>query len=194
MAITNGYATLSDLKIRLGISTTDSNRDAALEQMIEASSRQIDGWTARTFYTQTAARILTAAYPDVLELDKDLISITTLETDEYGDRVFETTWDATDYELDGDTPYRTVFLAPGGTRAFPTGRRRVRITGAWGYATTVPAPIREATLLMSARLYKRKDAPFGVAGSAEHGQLQTISSIDPDVKQLIQQFRWFGVV
>jgi hypothetical protein len=44
-----------------------------------------------------------------------------------------------------------------------------------------PQPIKEACLLLAARLYKRKDAIFGVSGPNEFGQLQIIDKFDADV-------------
>lgn len=192
MAITNRYATLAELKSRLDIHMAD--HDVNLEQMIESASRQIDGWTARTFYPETATRVVTAGCSTELVLDRDLITLTGISTDADGDRVYETVWSPTDWELAGPIPHQEVLITPYGRHTFPTGRNRVQVTGVWGFGNDVPAPIREATLLLASRLYKRKDAPFGIAGNAEHGELQTISAQDPDVKQLIQPYRRFGLV
>jgi uncharacterized phiE125 gp8 family phage protein len=192
MAITNGYASLPELKARLDI--TGDQQDANLESMIEAASRQIDGWTARTFYVETATRTVSAEWTGELMLDRDLITLTGIATDEDGDRVYETTWDVAHVEFDGDPPYRALYLVPNAARYFPLGRNRVQVSGTWGYATDVPHAIREACLLLAARLHKRKDAPFGIAGSADHGQMQTLPGMDPDVKQLISQYRCFGLV
>lgn len=187
MAIVNGYALLTELKAYLDIQ--DADDDAMLELRIDAASRQIDGWCGRVFYTETATRTVTTDLPDVVFLADDLISIDTLATDEDRDRVYEVTWDATDYAL--DPPFRIDAIDG---RRFPTGRLGVQITGTWGYANEVPQAIIEATLLQATRLYKRKDAPFGIAGSVELGQLQVIGNIDPDVKQLIAPFRKFAAV
>lgn len=193
MAITNGYATLDELKSRLDV--TNGNHDAKLEQIIEAASRQIDGWTARTFYVEEGVtRTVTADEGDVLLLDRDLIALDGIATDEDGDRVYEISWDVSQVEFDGDPPYQALYLVPLASRFFPLGRNRVQVTGDWGYSATVPDAIREACLLVAARYFKRKDAPFGVAGSADHGQLLTLPGMDPDVKQLISQYRKFGLV
>lgn len=192
MAITNGYCTLDELKNRLDLAGNESN--AVLEQIVEAASRQIDGWCARSFYAETATRVVSASHAYEIVLDRDLISITSIATDDNGDRVFETAWSPTDWETMGDAPFAAIYTAQNGARAFPFGRNRVQIAGVWGYAATVPSPIREATLLLAGRLWKRKDAPFGIAGSADHGELQTLPGMDPDVKQLIQPYRRFGLV
>lgn len=192
MGITNGYATLNQACERLDIQS--ASQDDNLEMMIEAASRQIDGWCSRTFYAETSTRVVSAEFPGELLLDRDLIAVDGIATDEDGDRVYEVAWDVSDIEFVGQPPFQRIYLRPASNRRFPIGRNTVQVTGTWGYAATVPHAIREACLLLVGRLYKRRDAPFGVAGSNEHGQVQTISSIDPDVKQLILPYRRFGLV
>jgi hypothetical protein len=192
MAVTNGYATLVEAKARLDI--VGDSQNATIEQMIEAASRQIDGWCGRSFFVETATRTLTASYPDVLELDRDLLTVTSIATDADGSRTYATAWAAADYDLGDGPPYGLIYTSPVGAQAFPVGRGTVRVTGTWGYAAEVPHAIREACLLLVGRLFKRRDAPFGVAGSADHGQLLTLPGMDPDVKQLLMPYRRFGLV
>jgi tripartite-type tricarboxylate transporter receptor subunit TctC len=59
MAISNGYATLAQVKSALRI--TDSVDDTLLEQAIESASRRIDGYCGRWFYKTTSTAIL--VYP-----------------------------------------------------------------------------------------------------------------------------------
>ncbi len=193
IAIVNGYTDLTTLKMRLDV--FDGADDAQCETMIEAASRMIDGWCGRVFYEQTAqTRYFTPEFYDLLILDDDLVSITTLKTDDDADRVYETTWAATDYDLDPQAgPYGRIAVAPNGRYGFPTHRRAVQIVGTFGYAS-VPHAIREACLLQTARLWKRRDAPFGIAGSAELGQMQTIAGLDPDVKQLLQPYKRYAAL
>ena len=49
MAITNGYASLADVKAALRIPSADTIDDSLLETAIESASRMIDSYTARTF-------------------------------------------------------------------------------------------------------------------------------------------------
>jgi hypothetical protein len=56
--------------------------------------------------------------------------------------------------------------------------------------TAVPATIVQATLLQASRLVKRRDAPFGVAGSPEMGsEIRLLAKLDPDVEVMIRPYR-----
>jgi hypothetical protein len=190
MAITNGYATLSEVKARLGIS--DTVDDTVLEGVVEAASRAIDAWTDRQFFATSATRYFTAEAGVWLAVD-DLLSVTTLKTltaNAAGTRTYGNTWATTDYDLDpfNATPKRLVVVNPGGAYTFPTDPRGVEIVGSWGYASSAPTDVKEACLIQAARLFKRKDAPFGVAGSAEAGQMM-LPALDPDVRAMLRKFR-----
>lgn len=186
------YTTVATVKLRLDIG--GSGDDAALESVIEAASRAIDGLCNRWFYQMTATtRHFTASSPTVLDVP-DLVSVTSLTTDTDGDRVYEDTWAATDYDLepynaaDVGEPYRQLMTTPAGLYGFPTVRKGVKITGTWGWPS-VPDAIAEACALESIRLFKRKDAPYGIAGSSELG-MQTFmpARVDPQVKALIAPY------
>lgn len=192
MAPTNGYCTVAELKARLwpaGI--TDTTDDAVFDQVITAVSRSIDAKCARRFYATTETRYFTPEFADLLYVN-DLLSVTTLKTDENGDRAYEYTWAATDYDLEPENaaldgkPYTRIRTAPRGSYTFPVkARKGVEITGSFGFASTTPAMVKEACLLQSSRIYKRRDAVFGVIGSAELGQLQVIPRLDPDVESML---------
>lgn len=193
MPITNGYATLQEVKNSLRI--TDNVDDALLEMHIESASREIDGSCERTFYNMgTATRYFTAqdAYTVVID---DLQTLTTLQTDPDGDGSYTITWGAGDYQLEPLNgfsggivqPYTKITVRD--TYLFPREEDEalVKITGVWGWAS-VPMPIKQATILMASRLYKRNDSPLGVAGFGEIGVVR-VSRLDPDVEALIMPFR-----
>lgn len=179
------YATIHDLKARLDIINDDFDVD--LEQILEAASRYVDGLCGRVFTDGSDTRILTADNPCMLILPDDLHALTSIAIDRDGDRTYETVWDVSDIDMQPfPGPYQV--LRPRNGKSFPTHRYAVQIVGDWGFGADTPPAIREATLLQAARLWKRKDAPFGVTGNAEHGQLQTISRVDPDVYELVKPF------
>jgi hypothetical protein len=60
MAISNGYATLADVKAALRIPTSDTQDDFLLELSIEAASRQIDGFCERVFHSVNCDKDLQA--------------------------------------------------------------------------------------------------------------------------------------
>lgn len=176
---------------------TDPVDDTALEQVIEAVSRKIDAECGRFFYvTSSEARYYTAEFAnEMFDVIDDIVSVSALVTDEDGDRTYERTWATTDYDLEPSNaalhnkPYTAISITPRGNYSFPVGiKRGVKITATFGYPS-VPPMIREACLLQSMRLWKRRDAIFGVVGSAEMGQMTVIPKLDPDVMLLLQSFR-----
>lgn len=200
MAITNGYTTLAVLKSAMRIPTADTVDDAMLETAIEAASRQIDGYCERVFYsTANATRVYKPTDSFVTEVD-DLVSITSLKTSSTGSG-FDTTWAATDYQLEPlngiagglvspATQIRAVgnFLFPvWNTNSVNAGEATVQIEGTFGWSA-VPTAIKQATILLAQRQFKRYDSPLGVAGFGEIGVVR-VSRIDPDVAAIIAPFR-----
>lgn len=185
MTITNGYCDLPTLKRRLWDSNpdlqADSTDDVALENIIEAASRWIDRDRNRVFYATTATRYFTAVNSGRVKID-DLLSLTSLKTDFFDDGTYETTWTTADYRLfpANAAPYTEINTRAGGTKEFPLSDDAVEVTGSWGYSSTAPEAITEACILISMRVWSRKDLLFGVSGSAELGTQQAISTIARD--------------
>ena len=196
MAITNGYCTLADLKARIFTDTpsVDAARDALIEGTIEAASRWIDTWTGHQFFATTATRYFTADHRDWLPVP-DLLTVTTLKTDDDGNRVYETTWAATDYDLHpfNNPPYQWIELPPNGLKTFPLYARGVEIAGTWGYASATPDAVNEACLLLAARLWKRKDTILGVSGVSQLGQLTVKVPVDDDIRGLLAAYMRIGL-
>ena len=188
MSITNGYTSLSDLKTYLGIAgTTD---DARLELAVEAASRAIDAECSRQFFATSATRYFKTDDPLRCDLSDDIHSVTSIAYDSTGRRDY-IALAGTDYELDPEAaPYRTIYIAPGSTTAFPLERRGVRVIGAWGYCATgsQPQAITRACMILATRYFKRKDAPFGVVGTPELGFLR-VTARDPEVRALLNPYR-----
>lgn len=196
--IVNGYTTLADVRARIGREADNVAKDSALNQAINAASRWIDRYCGRRFYRATETRYFTAEWGDILYVD-DLASVTTLKTDEDGDRTYERTWAATDYDLepfnavaDGQ-PYTAIRVTPNGRYGFPTTRKGVEIAGSFGYASTAPDAVVEACLILATRFWKRRETPFGISGSPETGVVEIISRVDPDVETLLAPYRRLAV-
>jgi hypothetical protein len=177
------------------VDITNIDNDVMIESMVEAVSRAIDAHCKRRFYVVAGeTRYFQALRPDFCPID-DLSAITSLATDQDGDRTYETTWSASDYDLEPANaaaegrPWMRVRPTPRGSYDFPSHAKGVKIVGSFGYASTAPPEVKEACLLQVARLYLREKAPFGVTGSADLGQLQVIPTLDPDVKLLLKGMR-----
>ena len=186
MAITNGYATLSQIKTYL--STSSTNDDARLENAIEAASRAIDTLCRRYFYLTSGTRYYEAEASDYISVPDDIYSISAISIDT-GNRVY-VALAPTDYEIEpGQAPYTSIHTAPGGTKSFPLGRRGIRITGDFGFCATGAHPdaINNACLILAVRYFKRRDAAFGVLGTPEIG-FQRITARDPEVRQLLYPY------
>jgi hypothetical protein len=196
MAITNGYATLSEVKAYLSI--PDALDDTVLEQMTEAASRTIDKIANRRFYldTNASARLYRVTNPICLFVD-DIGSTTGLvvKTDDDGDGTYETTLTLnTDYLLD---PLNANQLGRPWTQLtrldydeFPIPlnyRPGVQVTAKWGWPT-VPDDINQACLILVADLFKRKDAPGGIVGLAELGTIR-LSPLGRDIAAMVKPYR-----
>jgi hypothetical protein len=193
VAITNGYATLADVKNSLKI--TDNMDDSLLEIAVESASRLIDGYTGRYFYNGgTATRNYAASDSWIVYID-DVQSVSEVaSTDEVGGTY--TTWTANDYQLEplngisgGMTqPYTSIRAVNQYVWPFLADRALVKITGVWGWAS-VPIAVKQATILQAARIFKRNDSPLGVAGFGDMGVVRVGARLDPDVQHLVDPYR-----
>ena len=201
MAITNGYATLNDVKAAFRIPVSDTVDDTLLELSIEAASREIDGWCERVFYnagTATRVYIPTDAY--YIETD-DIISITTLKTSTTGES-FDNTWtDPGDYQLEplngisgGLTGHPTTRIRAIGNKVFPLWDPRninsheatVQIVGVFGWSA-VPTAVKQACIILAQRMFKRFDTPLGITYD-ELGAMR-VGRVDPDIQNLLSPFK-----
>ena len=139
----NSYGNLTTLKTMIDISGTSD--DTKLLQSLEMSSRSIDSYCNRKFYSTTETKQYRGSSRTLLLYD-DLLSVTTLTTLK-DDRSTDKTWATTDYELFplGDTVYpkEWIELADNTTAgSFSNNTKRgVQIVGVWGYGngnTTTP--------------------------------------------------------
>jgi hypothetical protein len=194
MAISNGYATLAEVKAALRI--TDSIDDSLLEMAIESASRLVDGHCARSFYNAGTASRYFVADTDYLTYIDDAISITEVATDTSADGTYDIVWQADDYQLeplngrvDGlPMPYNAIRAVGDYTYPIWGGEGLVKVTGTWGFSA-IPMAIKQATIIQSSRLFKRLDSPLGVLSSPDLGFIRVGSRLDPDVAQLVDTYR-----
>ena len=194
------YATLSELKTFVAV--PDTGDDTTLQWALDASEEQVNAYTGRRFSPDGAAVVRYYAAVNNTTVHVDPVATTTdlaVAVDRDGDGTFEETFVLeTDYRLSPfnatatGRPWTTLEAITG--NYFPQGERRVRVTARWGYSA-VPASVKQATLIQASRLWKRKDSPYGIAGSPELGnELRLLSTLDPDVQALLRPYRHTWVV
>jgi hypothetical protein len=196
MAITNGYCSLADLKAALRVQ--DSIDDSLLELAIESASREIDGYCERVFYSTTGTRVYAPTNIFTVTTD-DIISVTTLKSSSDG-VTYDITWTTSDYQLEPlngvagglVTPFTRIratgdYLMPSfSVGTFYELEDLIQVVGVFGWSAT-PAAIRQATVILAMRLFKRLDAPLGMI-SNDMGSMR-VGRFDPDVEALVAPFR-----
>jgi hypothetical protein len=199
------YATVPEFKAWITID--DTIDDVVATAVLDSVSRWIDEYCDRHFWQDGAtgaemARTFTPTRCYSLDID-DLVpgSVTTFKTDDAGDGTFETTWAASDYQLQpvnrpSGRPFRRVEAVAG--RLFPVPymrarSNRVEITGVWGWPA-VPDTVHQACLIQASRVLKRRHSPEGVAGFGEFGLIRVTNRPDPDVMALLDPYRRTAVL
>lgn len=206
MSVANGYCTLAELRTHIGDSGSNLSTEL-LERAINATSRAIDKHCGRRFWL--SAQVETRVYrpDDAYTAWVDDIGTSTglvVKTDTTGDATWATTWASTDYQLEplnvssvasGDTvtPYAWWQLTAIDRYTFPVHPRRttLQVTAKFGWSS-VPVEITSACLLKSASLFKRREAPFGVAGIGDFGPVR-IGPKDYEVRALLDTYIKIGV-
>ena len=141
--MTNAYADSDTLKSSAVLNITGTSFDTQLRILLETASRLIDHYCNRHYYVLVATRKFDGDGGTTLPVP-DLISVTSLKTDDNKDRTFETTWAATDYLLyppNADPtnywgrPYGRILVDTenGSQSEFIQGMQTVEINGKWGY-------------------------------------------------------------
>lgn len=190
------YASLSQFKAAVGIS--DSTDDAALQNVLDATDTLIDLYCDRKtgFGTATETRYYTAEDYEYVLTD-DLVSVTTLQTDDDANGTYETTWTSgTDYvlaprnaALDG-FPYTEIDTSVTWPRNFPKDvYLGVKVTGVFGFPS-VPAAVVQAEIIQAGAVWNSRTAPFGVIGSADLGGILRMSrALHPEAALILEPYR-----
>src|SRR6266581_5464741 len=89
-------------------------------------------------------------------------------------------------------PFTGIAFAAG--TGLPSAEAGLVVTAKWGYVTSIPQGVKAAALLQASRFFKRKDAPFGVAGTDNMGNaMRLLAKLDPDVEEMLTSYRrWYA--
>ena len=185
------YTDLETVKSMLGKITAD-DRDDLISAAITGASRMINQKCGRYFYADrgTSTRVFRARnrsycddYDQVLMVD-DIATATGLSVT-YGISSYTT---LATFETGPDNAAarnQAITEIRSGAGWLYAGVK-VQVTARWGWPA-VPDEITTAAGLLAARLYRRKDSPNGIIGSADWGAIR-VSRTDPDVEALISPF------
>lgn len=207
MTVVNGYCSVDDVKEQLGDSAGRLTA-SLIERSINAASRAIDRYCSRRFWQDAVVTTRTYILDDNSVANVDDIATKTglvVKTDDNLDGTWSRTWTSTQYQLEplnqdivatGDTAtaYAWWRVRSTGSVLFPLskyGQPSLSITARFGWSR-VPEDVAEACLLKAVSLFRRKDAPFGVAGFGEFGAVR-INRSDPDVIDLLAPYTIPGV-
>ena len=190
------YATLAEFKSAVGI--TDSADDTALQSVLDATDALINNYTDRRqgFGTASETRYYTAQDFQYVLTD-DLVSVSSLTTDDNGDNTYETTWTlGTDYvfapannALDG-WPYTSIEVSVTWPKNFPKNvYRGVKVIGVFGWPS-VPSAVKQAALIQAGAVWSSRTSPFGGIGSPDlGGSLRQTRALHPESQVLLEQYR-----
>jgi len=204
MAWAPDYCTAAELKAYVRIGDTADDTQVALA--IAAASRAVDRFCSRNamrrqfgLVASAEARYYTAHYDDarlrwVVEID-DLMTTTgfAFAVDSNADYTYSGSITAYDLKPMNAAarakPWTELVVRPTST-VFPTDAEdMVKVTAKWGW-TSVPDPVKQATLLQASRLLSRRDSPYGIAGSPETGsEMRLLAKVDPDVEVALVDFK-----
>lgn len=171
----------------------DTVDDVQLGLAVTAASSAVDRHTHRQFGNTEIAEVrrYTARWTRrrcawVVRID-DLMDLTGMDVQVPDGAVTGFTLEPVNAGEEG-RPYQRLVVDQDST-AKPTGVvGDVSITALWGW-TAVPDTVKQATLLQASRLFTRRLAPFGVAGSPELGsEVRLLARVDPDVAVTLRKF------
>lgn len=196
------------LKSILGIPTADTTDDDRLEVAADAATQMIQAFCDRYFFSSTTAttRVYVASTPWLVEVD-DVATTTALvvRSDEDEDGVFETTWAATDFQLEPlngqlsglDWPFTRLRAIRSREWPIDGPQALVQITARFGWrtdnptaaATYIPHPVEQAAQIQAVSLYKSADAPLGIAGFGDIGIMRLRQAMHPVAAALLAPYR-----
>lgn len=194
------YAGVEELRVHLGDAKHKNLSTDELRKALSVASRSVDQWCGRRFWRDSAPttrryRPNSSRYVSIMDIASVEDLAVSLDLNGTGSYSHAFTYE-TDFELGPDSPDADGFGAYSwnelyaiGNYSFPVSYRRptVRVTAYHGWSA-VPDAVREATIIKATSLYKRGDAPFGMAGSAEFGLVRLSRFEDPDVVRLLDPF------
>lgn len=204
------YTDLASVKLLFPSNEFGAKYDPLFEHVIETASRKIDmhlkrkpgaffvsSDTTRYFNGNGKAELwFRGLNPELAAVPTTVACAESGQVDSMaGSGGTYTTWVAADYYLEPENaledglPFLKMLinLQTGNKSYFPPYPRAVKITGRWGFSTTVPLEIQQATEIMAVRFFKRAQQAFADAGAVnEFVKMQYVKDFDPDVLPILK--------
>lgn len=199
------YASLADFKNFVRGNAAEAADDTIMLLALDAAARAIDRATGRSF--AIAGTVATARYfasipttmAGVIGARRYVVPIDDLSDSTTPTVAFDTSGNG-DYDL-ASTAFRlgptnapakglpyTELIFDLGTYP-PQFEEGVKVTALWGWSA-VPSTITKASMVQAHRFLKRRDSPFGIAGSPDMGnELRLLAKLDPDVALMVSAYR-----
>ena len=196
MAWAPDYASAAELKALLRIPSSDTVDDTELALAVTAAARAIDRATQRQFGVVAAAEARTFDATWSREHGRwkatidDLMTSTDLDVVASGSSLASSAFELRERNApQKGQPWVRILTDQATAPVSGFGPCTLEITAIWGW-TAVPATIKQACLTQASRLFKRRDAPFGVAGSPDMGsEIRLLAKVDPDVEVMTRSYR-----
>lgn len=199
--VTHGYCTLDDLREQLGDLERKNLSARQLVRAVNAASRAIDEYTDRRFWADTnpVTKVfdVPAGTDYELWLPEDIAASAGLVVTPYDGTAYTTPLDSSAYRLwpyganSSGSPYGGWWkLESTGSSRFDVrgsrGNYPLQITARFGWSF-LPPQVEQACLLIATALFKRKDAPYGVAQFGDIAAVQVVRT-DKHVQELLWPF------
>lgn len=188
MALGDPYATLAELKAYMWQSLQDTNvYDGTLTTVLDSVSREIELHCDRQFNKADTVSVREFGPEDVFTIREDGGVTHWASVDDFWDTTglviesgtdYATAWTQSDYSLrprngvvNGQPGWPFWEIHAKTPASFSFGSDGLRVTAKWGWAS-VPAPVKQACLILASETFQIKDAPFGVAGMDQFGVIR----------------------
>lgn len=204
---TPAYAEVSDIKALMPNNTFPPTLDAALTQMIADASREIDTYLGRepgAFKAETnSTRYFNGSgSPELWLFGMELAALPSMVEMATSNQVANAAGSGGSYvtlSADDYLPFPQNALAQGNPilrldmnitigsySIWYPFKRGVRITGKFGFSTTVPSEIAKATKIQAYRYYKQAAQGFvDLSTIPELGQLMYTKALHPEVQAIL---------
>jgi len=192
--ITNGYATLAEVKAYVNTDAIDAGDDAVIEDMIEMASRLIDAETHRTFYARSETRYFDYTSERGLMMDDDLLTISASGLVN-GDSAVITSADYKLFPLNraqkNEVRLKQSSSIYWDTDGYSNTEGVISVAGTWGYSATAPDNIKHACISIVISAYHRRygEGVEGVATITAAGVVVTPKDIPADAWGIIKSYR-----